>query len=361
MDNKNKTKEIDIIGVIKEILFNFKSLCVFVVIFTIIGVIYAINIQKRYTANVVLAPEISSGMSLPDGISDIASMVGVDINKKGSSVDAIYPEIYPDVFSSTDFAITLMDVPVRQLNETTTKKYSDHLVLDTKIPFWNKPIIWLSEKFNSKKETGQNSSPTKIDPFHLTKAQSNIVNAIRGNIACSVDKKTNVITITCTDIDPQVAAIMADTLTSRLQEYITNYKTKKQRNDVEYYKKLYIESRADYKKCQEKYAAYCDSNEDVVLESFKSKRDELENDMQLKYNYFNQMGQQLQLAESKLREVTPAFTIIQEASVPNEASSTPRKYLILGFTLFGIIIDAIWVLFLKKHFVIKFKKRQKKE
>lgn len=42
-------------------------------------------------------------------------------------------------------------------------------------------------------------------------------------------QKTSVISISVMDQDPMVAAILADTLQSRLQQYITEYRTKKQK------------------------------------------------------------------------------------------------------------------------------------
>jgi LPS O-antigen subunit length determinant protein (WzzB/FepE family) len=94
-DNKrNKSNEIDVIGIASKVLKEKKTLGVFVSVFAIIGIIVALNTQKEYTSTVVLAPEITNSSNLPESLGDIASMVGVDFSSKGSSMDAIYPEIY---------------------------------------------------------------------------------------------------------------------------------------------------------------------------------------------------------------------------------------------------------------------------
>lgn len=64
-------------------------------------------------------------------------------------------------------------------------------------------------------------------PLWLTKDEDAIAKTILHNIKCLVDKKTNVITITVTDQDPLVAALMADSVKSHLQVAITDYRTKK--------------------------------------------------------------------------------------------------------------------------------------
>jgi uncharacterized protein involved in exopolysaccharide biosynthesis len=55
--------------------------------------------------------------------------------------------------------------------------------------------------------------------------------------------------------------------------------------------------------------------------------------MGLKYNVYTQSMTQLKLAEAKLQERTPAFTIIQPAKVNPKPVSTPK-----------IVILFIWVM-----------------
>lgn len=88
------------------------------------------------------------------------------------------------------------------------------------------------------------------DPFRASKIDIDVSKMIAENISCLVDKKTSVILISVTDQDPMVAAIIADTIQSRLQYYITDYRTKKARNDMKYYTKLYNEARSAYLKAQ---------------------------------------------------------------------------------------------------------------
>ncbi len=218
-----KTNEIDIIGLLRNILSNKKELLLFIIIGAIMGVVIAINTPKKYTANVILAPELSGGNGMTNNLSDIASMVGINLSNTGSSIDAIYPEIYPDVVSSSDFIIPLFDV-MKKENDSISKSYYNHLKNDTKIPFWSYPKIWLSKLFTAKQQDNNNNDTINI--FKLTKEQDNICNSIRGNISCIVDKKTCVISISVTDLDKVVAATIADTIQSRLQQYITFYRTK---------------------------------------------------------------------------------------------------------------------------------------
>lgn len=341
MDIAKKTKEIDVLALVLKVLKDRKSLAAFVVAFAIIGVVYALAQQKEYTASVTLAPEMSS-MGMSQSISDIAGAIGMDLGGK-QSVDAIYPEIYPDVFASNDFILKLFDLPVTY--KGVKKTYYEHLKADPKTPFYNKPMKWLGSLFAPKDTTAR--AGRKLDPFRLTKEQNGICNAIRANIACELNKATNVITISVTDIDPEIAACLSDTLQHRLQDYITLYRTKKARNDLEYSRKINAEARAQYERARQVYAAYCDANTDVQLMSFQSKMEDLENDMQLKFNNYSSTAQQVQKAEAKVQENTPVFTVLQAASVPLIPSGMPRSMMVIIFVMLGVACDVVWVLVLK--------------
>ena len=214
------------------------------------------------------------------------------------------------------------------------------------------------KKITGKKDTTNLAdASTVIDPVHLNKVQSDIRDAIRSQVTCVVDKKTNVITITAKDFDRFVSAEVADTVQKRLRNYIIEYRTKKFKQDVAYAQSLVDTAEAKYVKTRNAYTAFAEANTDVTQESFVTKRDEMENNMQMRYTNYTQALQQLQVAQAKLREHTPVFTVIQEASVPFKPSGTPRSLIVLGYVLAGLFFDAIWVLLLKQKFIHLFRKK----
>ena len=84
------------------------------------------------------------------------------------------------------------------------------------------------------------------------------------------------------------------------------------------------------------------------MASYQSKVDELENDMQLKYSVYQQMAKQLNIARAKLQERMPAFSVIQEASIPIKASSLPRSFMVLGYMILGGILCVLWIIYLRE-------------
>lgn len=342
MEEKKKIREIDIMAQVGKVWKEKKLLAGFVIVFAVLGVIVALSTPREYTAETILAPEMSAGgLNLSGNLADMASSFGVELGGK-SSMDAIYPKIYPDVLGSTDFILSLFDVPVRVKNDSTPRSYHDHLLVDSKSPFWRLPQLWLTLLIRQLTDDGPKAGG-KINPFMLSRDDEELVKAIRGSINCMVDKKTSVISISVSDQDPVTCAIMADTLQMRLQKYITAYRTHKARLDLQYYEKLYQQSRDAYHKAQLAYATFADANTDVVLQSLRAKQEELENEMQLKYNIYTQQMARMQTAKAKVQESTPAFTIIQSSTVPNRPSSTPRSLTVMVWIAIGVMMDALWV------------------
>ena len=342
MEEKKKIIDISLIEVFKILKADFRKVCIYSCTAGVIGVILAFATPKIYKSTVILAPE-ESGSSFSGSISSLAAMVGMNM-KIGQTGDALYPEIYPDLMESTSFIVGMFPVTVKKSKTDETYTYFDYLQKYQKLAFYEYPIDWLNSLKEMLSNEDQPKPGHKVDSKHLTKKEYDIVKGIIGRINCSVDKKTNVITIEVKDQDPQIAATIADSAQMHLQWTITDYRTKKARIDLEYMQKLFDEAHKEYTKARQKYASFGDANSKVVLQSVQSKLDDLENEMQLKYTIYQQVVEQLQLAKAKVQERTPAFTIVQEASVPVKHSSRPKIvtliiWMILGFLLrVGILL-----------------------
>lgn len=349
MEKAGANHEIDILASIVKVFAEWKLLCKIVAVFGILGVVVALSKAKTYTTTVLLAPETSDVSSLGN-LSSVGSMLGLNFGGNLTS-DAIFPEIYPEVIVSTDFVVGLFDVPVTQLDSTRSKPYYRHLISDVKIPFWSYPMKWIGDLIESFKAEKENAKPLggKIDPFRLTKKEMKIVEAIQGSIIADVDKKTSIVSISVTDTDPQVSALLADTIMTRLQDYIIAYRTKKARNDLEYFEKLYRQLSVEYMDAQKRYTQAEDSYRDVILSTVRAKVEDLGKEVELRYAVLSETAKQLQVAKGRVQEQTPAFTVIQHATVPLQASSTPRTFVVIAFAFLGGMIDVVWVLFLRDY------------
>lgn len=315
-----------------------KRIGIYCAVGAVVGLIIAFTTPKTYKSTVMLAPE-ESGMGFSGSISSLASMVGMNM-KLGKTGDALYPEIYPDLVGGTDFVMALFPAKVMTKDGGVKCDYYTYLTKHQAIALKDFPLkgIGALAKMLRGKEDAKGTTERKDGLIFLTREEFNVVKSIRSNIECSVDKKTSVITITVQDQDALVAATMADTVKNHLQRAITEYRTKKAKVDLEYMEKLFQEARKQYDKARQLYAAYADANQEVSLQTYKMKEDDLENDMQLKYNIYQQVVEQLQLAKAKVQERTPAFTVMQSAVVPVIPSSTPRMLTLILWIMIGLVV-----------------------
>ena len=99
------------------------------------------------------------------------------------------------------------------------------------LSFPGKAIGWTISLF--KKDEGPVSEDS-LNTFHLTKDEMDAVKALNGRVMCSVDSKSSVVTLSVTMQDPVISALLTDTVMNNLQQYITDYRTNKARNDLEY-------------------------------------------------------------------------------------------------------------------------------
>lgn len=141
---------------------------------------------------------------------------------------------------------------------------------------------------------------------------------------------------------------MADSVKTRLQSFITNYRTSKARNDLAYTEKLYKEAKERYEKSRQQYASFADANSELILQSYKSKQEELENELQLNFNTYSAMSNQLQAARAKVQERTPAFTTLQSASVPLKPAGPKRMIFVAVITVLTFIGTTLRILYKEK-------------
>lgn len=337
MENKDDyIKQIDVVAIVKTMWLQKRLYFITLPIVFIVSCLLIICVPRYYNSTAKLAPELSSFNS--SSLGDIASSFGFDLGGSSSNGDAIFPELYPDLIESNDFLTSLFDVKVKSLDGTINTTYYDYLTTKQESPWWSKLFYTIKANFAEKDTTNTN----KVNPFRLTKRQDEIAREIASKVSCNVDKKNYVISITVEDQDPLICATLTDTVQTRLQQFITEYRTSKARKDLEYYLKLSADAKSKYEKVRETYGSYADANNDVILESYRLKKNDLENEMQLLYNNYTALQGQVQQARAKLTLQTPAFTTLQSASVPLKPAGPKRMLFVIGMTFFAFMVVTIY-------------------
>lgn len=305
----------------------------------ILSCLYIICFPRTYTSNTKMAPELDNPMS-GGTLGSIASSFGINLGDMQTS-DAITPLLYPDLMEDNKFVTDLFKIQVESLDGEIKTTYYEYLKKHQKYPWWIKVIAPIRQLFSSKDNKGEQKL---FNPYKLSRRDDDIAGAIRKNITLNIDKRTGVITINTKAQDALICKTLADSVRTKLQEYITDYRTSKARKDLEYYQKLTEQAKASYEKARRTYGSYADANTEVVLESYRAKQNDLENDMQLKYNNYSTMLTQLQAAKAKVQEHTPAFTMIKGAAVPIKPSGPKRMIFVVIMVFLSFIATCGYIL-----------------
>ena len=308
----------------------------------IFSLIFVFTIPRYYSCKVMLAPEATNNNN---SLNSLMSSFG--FGDLETTDDAISPKLYPDLMTSNDFIVSMFPVEITTRDGELTTTYYDYL-LNHNESVWYLSLFGKLQKLLKSEEpkvsvdrmNGKTFSPA----FILSEDQHNIANTIANKIQCDYDKKTGVISVTVEDLDPLVCALIADTVSNRLQDFILDYRTKKARNDLDYAWRIYNQTKADYEDSNERYVAAVDANWDIVNETAKARLEALSNDKSLKYQTFSAVTQKLEGAKAKLQEATPVITVLQGSSVPQKPAGPKRLFITLGLMFLACFVCTIYII-----------------
>lgn len=348
-DPENDEITIDWMDILRRIYAIRKTLYKAAGVGVILGIIIALSIPKQYTVTVTLSPEMSSDAKASGGLASLASSF-LGGAAGSSSPDALNATLAPDIVASTPFILELFNTRVQTLDgklDTTLVAYLD----EQRNPWWEyimkapgMAIGAIKSLFSEKVDT-----TSLLNPFQLTEKEAAKVKGLRQSILAEVDKKTAMTTITVTLQDPKVTAIVADSVVAKLQQYIIDYRIKKAKEDCAYLEELYKERQQEYYDAQSKYAHYFDSNRNIAFQSVRAEQERLQNDMNLAYQVYSQVAQQLQVARAKIQEEKPVFAVVEPASIPLQPSGVSKKMILMVVIILVVCTTGIWQLLGKSY------------
>lgn len=347
-DPENDELEIDWMEILRKIIAIRKTLYKAAGVGVVLGIIIALSIPKQYTVTVTLSPEMG-GDKAGGGLASLASSF-LGGAATSNSPDALNATLAPDIVASTPFVLELFNTHVQTLDgelDTTLVAYLD----EQKQPWWGyiKAAPGLAIGAIKSLFTEEVNTASILNPFQLTEKEAAKVKGLRQSILAEVDKKTAMTTITVTLQDPKVTAIVADSVVAKLQQYIIDYRIKKAKEDCAYLEELYKERQQEYYDAQSKYAHYFDSNRNIAFQSVRAEQERLQNDMNLAYQVYSQVAQQLQVARAKIQEEKPVFAVVEPATIPLQPSGVSRKMILIVVIILVVCTSGIWQLLGKSY------------
>lgn len=347
LDEEYKIEEIDIKKYLRLILGSWKKLLIWAAAGAVIGVIIGLSTPKTYTSTAVVAPELVT-RATTGSLSTLANMAGLNINNVAMT-DAMHPDLYPEIINSSSFIVGLFDMPVEftQRDSVIHTDLYDYVVNYTKVPWYsyviNSPMIVMGlvkKAFSSKTPV---TGHAEVDIVNLTAEQHRAAKMISKAIKSAVEKKTYVLNVSVTLQEPKIASALANRVVKDLTSFVINYRTSKAQQNVEYFQKVFDESKKEYNDIEMQYAEYMDAHQGLSQKKVQIKQKHLQNEVNLKYQLYNSIAQNLQQAKAKVVQESPVLVVVQPGITPVKGSPSTSKTM-LAFAFLSTCIGILWVL-----------------
>lgn len=324
-----------------KILWRNKLKCIVVSFLVgIIGGIFTFFVREEFISSGKILPEFQGkGAGSFSQFAGLASLAGIDLGSLGNStIDAVRPDLYPDVLKSTEFYLHLLEANIE------TKE--------------NQKFIF-SEYYNAIVEDGELSDSAQLLRYPVVDSSIIIVNkvtakrikSLRNRITSNIDKKTGIITVEVKMPDPIVAAQICRFALEYVMQYVKKYRTEKLQSDVKYLEEQVSISRGRYYNLQNNRAKYSDEFRDMALNSADLRRERIESDYKLSSSFYNELLKKYEEAKFKLHQETPVFKILEIPVAPVKRSEPKRGITVVVFFILGYILSIIYVIAKKENYL----------
>ncbi len=348
-DNKI-SDQIDLIA-ISKLLWLKRALIIKVVIaFLGFAVLLAFTMRAHYQSTSKLMIEsLESDESKLGGLSGLAGLARISLDQSSSGV--LSPELYPEIVFSTPFLLKMInrEVHFEQANITT----SSFVYLDS----IQKPTIWKT-LFNytlglpglvkrlyfssDQKVNAQFSLP------RLSEHKSRILETFKKWIVLEVNSDLGLLKVSIECPDPTAATRLNELLIELLTKELTKYKLEKSKQNLDFVKNRFDESKENYEGKQKEWAAFADKNLNLIKSSAKLEEQRIRNEVDLAFEIYKGLASQLEQARIKIKEKTPVFTVLEPPRVPYKKSKPNKIVIIFVMCFFGLVFGSLLAILKEK-------------
>ena len=331
--------EIDIIGLIKTLWLGRKIMFISFFVFGLLGFLIAIFSSKEFVATTIMVPsnnDATSKLSSLSGLGGLAAMAGINLNSATGT--ELSPIVYPQIVSSLPFLMELMNTPLDFKDLKTATTFSDYyseikkpnLILKYTLGL---PGVLLTAFKGKETATPFINENKKI--IELTEKQSKVLFILEQLISLDVSLKEGYLTLTARMPEARPAAQLGQRAQELLQQYITEFKIKKAKSNLDFIQQRFDETTQKFEAAQQRLASFRDKNKNMSLATARTEEERLSSQYNLIYSIYSELAKQLEQAKIQVKQDTPVFTIIEPISVPSKRSKPNRFLILIIWTFLG--------------------------
>ncbi|WP_251941197.1 Wzz/FepE/Etk N-terminal domain-containing protein [Salinibacter ruber] len=313
-----------------------------VLVFTLLGVTYALLASEEYTSSAKVVREAQEGGGgsggLPSGIpSGALSSFGINL---GGSASGLTPAAFPEILESREVRLAVardtfrfpdVEQPMTFVEYANRPPGAVDLLLKytLMLPFTVKDMI--GDALSGGSGAGKNQvAGTEVG--QLTEEEHRAVKAVGGKIASSIDKENGLMTVSVTAEGPQLASSVAESFLNHFTTRVREIRTQKVRERLDFVEGRFKEAKQELETAEEKLAQFSERNQNPTTARLQFQRDRLQRQVSFKEQLYSNLQGQLTQTRLDLQRQQPVVTVVEEPVAPMFRSA-PKRTLITVFSL----------------------------
>ncbi|WP_263834151.1 Wzz/FepE/Etk N-terminal domain-containing protein [Salinibacter sp.] len=308
-----------------------------VLVFTLLGVTYALLASEKYTSNARVVREAQSeGGGLPGGLPGGAlSGLGISL---GGGASGLTPAAYPDVLQSREVRLAVVRDTFRFPDAERPMTYVNYAnrpsgMLSTILKY----TLWLP--WTLKGMLGDAISDTSVtagrtdtgEPVVPSEEENSALKSISGKVSASVNEETGLMTISVTASGPRLAASLANSFLRHFSKRVREIRTEKVRERLQFVEGRFEEAEQELENAEERLAQFLERNQNPTTATLQFRRDRLQRQVSFKEQLYSELQSQLTQTRLDLQRRQPVVTVVEEP-VPPMSRASPERTLIVFFS-----------------------------
>lgn len=286
----------------------------------VLAVLMYCIVPSEYIAQKKIADEPTE-TDLLLGLNRTTAMIKKSMNT-GNNEGLKNPEVYAQILSSRHFCEQLATISINGSTD-----YYHYLLQQSQDSYIDRISRWFS-----------------TEPEY-----DYIISRIQEKIKHNVSLKNPIITIQAADREPHIAALLADSTTSRLQQAITNYRLHRKKQDLLTAKRNEHDAAKAYQTAIRRYAQYVDAHGKSNDYQTQSRISTLQHNVKLLSEIYKEKSIHRARTQALLQQQAPSFIVLINATTPQEPASPILIVNILLFTFLAFVFTSWYVLYKRSY------------
>jgi hypothetical protein len=346
-------EEVDIWNLVRILWDGRRYVYISTLAFFLLGLFHVSSGPDEYVSDAVLLQEAAGDQSGTQRFLQSLGGFGFGPSSSGGgSAGDLGPAMYPMIVQSIEFQRELISQPIEfnRFDEEMTlleyfdeyyeeplrdKVYSFISAYTIQVPF--RIFDWIVNfKLFEEEEIEEEGEEEELDQrvLLLSSAEASVIGEVTPRIELLLEG--NLITVNTTMPDRISAAMLNVLVIEQIQEYVTEYKVEKARQNVEFTESQLSVAEQRYNDAQRALAEFRDQNINISTNVARTEEESLSNHRDRMFNIYNSLSVEVEQARLRLQEETPVFSVMQKSSIPSRSLGTSNRIIVVFIILGGM-------------------------